>query len=463
MVSRTRGRAASTDDVVPDFFRVELLFHERRSTVHLSRRDGLARPALLLEETGCRASGIAGSRPFTAVLDDPSPGMLRRAAGDLADALAEPASIAEMSVRERTSLWIDPIRAIFDAWTEELAAGSARAGAEVIGAKLDATISLARVVVARPRDAAPFFAARDLRATVEGRCSVTLRRRERIVTVEASRWADGFADSAVAATAAWRDAAAECVARGVPRLEAVPPPAFEGPAVFGPEATGVLLHEICGHLLEADLVTAGVSPFARLAGEKIACDELTLLDDPTLAGGRVRFLMDDEGRQARATVLIEAGVLRGFLSDDATAAATGGESTSGSRRESYRFTSLPRMTNLVLAEGPRDPEELVAPIARGLLVDRLGRGQVDPRRGEFRLEVESGRLIEGGRAGRLVTRAFLVGGCRELLRSIDGVANDVRIDVGAGSCIKDDQIVPVGQAAPSLRVSKLKVLPGVAS
>jgi TldD protein len=188
---------------------------------------------------------------------------------------------------------------------------------------------------------------------------------------------------------------------------------------------------------------------------------VTLVDDPREASGRVRLLVDDEGRETRATVLIEAGVLRGFLADDATCAATHGVPTASARRESYRCASLPRMTNLVMAGGEQDPADLLKPIARGLLVERLGRGQVDPRRGEFRLEVESGRLIEGGRAGRPIAGAFLVGSCRELLRSIDGVGADVRTDPGAGACIKDDQIVPVGQAAPSLRVSKVRVLPGV--
>ncbi len=119
------------------------------------------------------------------------------------------------------------------------------------------------------------------------------------------------------------------------------------------------------------------------------------------------------------------------------------------------------MTNLSASGGGQDPADLMKPIARGLLVERLGRGQVDPHRGEFRLEVESGRLIEGGRPGRPVAGAYLVGSCRDLLRSIDGVGGDARIDTGAGSCIKEDQIVPVGQAAPSLRVTKVRVLPGV--
>jgi len=464
MAPRTRGRTASAGpatELVPSSFKADLLFHEKRSTLTLSRRDGVTHPPLLLEESGCRVSGAAGDRLFAVVLDEPGPAALRLAAGPLAEALAEPAAISESSARERASRWIDPVLAVFDRWTGDLSAGRAPEGTEIAGARMDATIVLARVAAARSRDGAPFIATRDLRASAEGRCAVTLRVGDRSLTIEASRWADPLADPPSSVLPGWHDAAAEALRRGLDLLDAVPPPAMEAPALFGPAASGILLHEICGHLLEADLVVSGVSPFARLLGERVASDRLTLVDDPRMPGARVRCLMDDEGRETRAAVLIEAGVLRGFLSDDGTAAATAGLSAASARRESYRCASLPRMTNLSASGGDQDPSDLMKPIARGLLVERLGRGQVDPHRGEFRLEVEAGRLIESGRPGRPVAGAFLVGSCRDLLRSIDGVGSDARIDTGAGSCIKDDQIVPVGQAAPSLRVAKVRVLPGV--
>jgi TldD protein len=197
-----------------------------------------------------------------------------------------------------------------------------------------------------------------------------------------------------------------------------------------------------------------------MRGEKIAPAEITLLDDPRHAGARVRLETDDEGTRAGTKVLVEEGVLRTFLTDRATARASGGLSTGSARRDSYRHPPLPRMTNLVLRSGARDPEEMRREIGRGLLVETLGRGQVDPRRGEFRLEVTSGRLIEEGELGRAVASAYIVGSCRDLLASIDGVGADVTIDPGAGVCIKDDQIVPVGQATPSIRASRLRVLPG---
>lgn len=464
MVSRTRGRSTAggvAAGVVPGSFKADLLYHEKRSTLTLSRSDGVTRPPLLLDESGCRVSGMEGGRPFAAVLDDPSPSDLHRAAGSLAEALAEPAAISEASTRERGARWVEALLAVFDRWSEELAQGRAAAGVEIAEARMEAIVSLARVAVARAREDAPFIAARDVRTSVEGRCVVALTGGNRTLTIETARWADALSEPPASALLGWHGAAAGALRRGRDLLEAVPPPAMEAPALFSPAAAGILLHEICGHLLEADLLLAGASPFARLLGEKVASDQVTLVDDPRSAGGRVRLLVDDEGRETRATVLIEAGVLRGFLSGEATAAATNGASTANARRESYRCAALPRMTNLVMSPGPIDPEDLMKPMARGLLVERLGRGQVDPRRGEFRLEVESGRLIEGGKPGRPVAGAFLVGSCRELLRAIDGAGADMRTDPDAGACVKEDQVVPVGQASPSLRVAKVRILPGV--
>jgi len=470
MASRSHGREADrveAIDVAAGIPAGGLLFHEKRSTITVSRRNGIARPPLVLDESGCRVSGIASGHPFATVLDEPGPRSLRRIAGLLSEGLAEPAAIGDATTRERASRFIEPIAALFARWSSELSMADLPAGCEIIDTKMDATIVLSRIAVARARGDDPFLVARDLRASVEGRLSITLRHGDRPLTVEATRWADALADPPAAAFPGWHGAAAEALQRGADLLDAVPPPAMTAPAVFSPGAAGILLHETCAHLLEGDLVASGASPFARLAGEKVAIDHLTLVDDPRLERARVRLLVDDEGNETRATVLIEAGVLRGFLTDGATAAALAGAaagtaSTANARRESYRFAAIPRMTNILVAAGEEAPADLMKPISRGLYVERLGRGQVDPRRGEFRLEVESGRLIESGRPGRSISGAFLVGSCRELLRAIDGIGDDVRIDSGAGACIKEDQIVPVGQATPSIRVAKVRVLPGVA-
>ena len=173
--------------------------------------------------------------------------------------------------------------------------------------------------------------------------------------------------------------------------------------------------------------------------------------------------LDDEGEGTRTNLLIEEGRLVGYLTDRGSAAALGRLSSGCARRESYRQPSLPRMTNLILAAGELDPADLRQGMSRGLMVDRLGRGQVDPRLGRFRLEIESGHLVEGGKLTRPVAGGFLVGSCLELLAAIDGVAADQEEDRGAGVCIKDDQLVPVGQVSPSLRVARLKVIPGAAA
>jgi len=460
--ARRAGSSPSLASDLPADFQVESLFHERRVTIRLSRRDGATRAPLHLAETGCRLSGTLDGRPFDAVLDDPDSGALRRSAGSLAAALAEPQTVTGAGLHERVHRLAPRILAVFDHWEREAAAACAERRIEIASTKMEATLARGVITAARARDGSPFLGARDERTVVEGRLTITIRSGARLIGVEVSRWADMAADSGSGAPPGWEGAAAEAVARAADLLEAAPPPAMEAPVVFSPEAAGVLLHEICGHLLEGDLVALGASPFARRFGEKVAAETLTLLDHPRLPGGRVRLVVDDEGTETRANVLIESGILRGGLTDARTAALSGGVSSGNARRESYRFPALPRMTNLVVPAGSTHPDDLLKRVARGLYATRLGRGQVDPRRGEFRLEVEAGRHIEGGRMTRPVAGAILVGSCVELLSSIDAVGADARLDAGAGACIKEDQIVPVGQSTPSLRAARVRILPGVA-
>jgi TldD protein len=304
---------------------------------------------------------------------------------------------------------------------------------------------------------------RDRRAALEGSVCATLRLDGRAVTAETARWAPVlFSPPGPGALQGWGGGGRESVERALALHGAVPPPAMEAPALFSPSAAGVLLHEICGHLLEADLIVSGINPFLAAPGERIAAEALTIMDDPIRKDGRVWIEVDDEGEAARVNLLVDSGILAGYLCDTQTASANAGCSTGNGRRDSYRHPCLPRMTNLSVAPGTDDPADLLTGIGRGLYVERLGRGQVDPRRGEFRLEVEAGRLIESGSLGRPAAGAFIVGSCRDLLLGIDGVGGDVAVDPGAGVCIKEDQIVPVGQIAPSLRLSRVRILPGVA-
>jgi TldD protein len=232
------------------------------------------------------------------------------------------------------------------------------------------------------------------------------------------------------------------------------------PVVFASPSGGFLLHEICGHLLEADHVLRGASPFAGALGHAVASPLLTLADDGSIAGMRGSTLFDDEGVAARRTPLIIEGTLVGYLSDRLTAFATQGISTGNGRRQSYRDAPMPRMTNLVIDPGKPGFDEIVSSTPSGLLVTRLGRGRVDPSSGRFALAVEEGFVIEQGRATAPVAGVVLRGEAGDLLLGIDAVGCDPVADAGAPVCVKEDQAIPFGILQPTLRVSRVCVTGG---
>ena len=253
------------------------------------------------------------------------------------------------------------------------------------------------------------------------------------------------------------DALARLFERAVEGLDAAAPPSGTMPVIFASPSGGFLLHEICGHLLEADHILRGDSPFVASRGEAIAPATLTLADDGSMAGMRGSLLYDDEGVAARRTPLILQGTLVGFLSDRLTSFATQGISTGNGRRQSYRDTPMPRMTNLVIEPGPSHPDEILAGTASGLFVTRLGRGRVDPATGRFALAVEEGYRVVAGRVDAPVRGAVLRGRAADLLLAIDAIGNDPQADRGAPLCVKGDQAVPFGIMQPTLRVGSMTV------
>lgn len=245
--------------------------------------------------------------------------------------------------------------------------------------------------------------------------------------------------------------------RAVEGLDAETPPSGIVPVIFASPSGGFLLHEICGHLLEADHILRGDSPFVASRGCAIAPAALTLADDGSMAGMRGSLLYDDEGIAARRTPLILQGTLVGFLSDRLTAHATQGISTGNGRRQSYRDAPMPRMTNLVIEPGPLDPAEILAGTSSGLYVTRLGRGRVDPATGRFALAVEEGYRLVSGRVDAPVRGAVLHGRAADLLQAIDAIGNDPKADRGAPLCVKGDQAVAFGIMQPTLRIGSMTV------
>lgn len=251
------------------------------------------------------------------------------------------------------------------------------------------------------------------------------------------------------------DLAVKAAARGVMMLGARKAPAGQLPVVLSSEAGGTMVHEAIGHGLEADLVQAGTSVYQGKIGESVASELITVLDDATIPFARGSFAFDSEGTPAQRTVLVEKGILKGYMYDRLAAMKEGCASTGNGRRESYRARPIVRMTNTLIAPGQSDPAQIIASVQNGLFVRRMGGGQVNTVNGNFVFEVSEGYLIENGVVGEPVRGATLTGNGPEVLKKITMVGSD--LGFGIGTCGKDGQGVPVSDAQPTLLISGITV------
>ncbi len=251
--------------------------------------------------------------------------------------------------------------------------------------------------------------------------------------------------------------AREAVHQALINLDADAAPAGNMTVVLGPGWPGVLLHEAIGHGLEGDFNRKGTSAFAGRIGERVAAPGVTVVDDGTLAGRRGSLNLDDEGTPTQNTVLIEDGILRGYLQDRLNARLMGVASTGNGRRESYAHLPMPRMTNTYMLAGDRDPAEIIASVDKGLYAVNFGGGQVDITSGKFVFSASEAYLIEKGRVGRPVKGATLIGNGPDVLTRVSMIGNDLALDQGVGTCGKEGQSVPVGVGQPTLRVDGLTV------
>jgi len=251
--------------------------------------------------------------------------------------------------------------------------------------------------------------------------------------------------------------AREAVRRALVNLESGEAPAGAMPVVLGPGWPGVLLHEAIGHGLEGDFNRKGSSAFSGRMGETVATSLCTVVDDGTLPGRRGSLNVDDEGIPTQRTVLIENGVLAGYLQDKLNARLMGVAPTGNGRRESYAHLPMPRMTNTYMLPGPHAPEEIIASVERGLYAVNFGGGQVDITSGKFVFSASEAYLIEKGKVTRPVKGATLIGNGPDVLTRVSMVGNDLALDEGVGTCGKEGQSVPVGVGQPTLRVDELTV------
>ncbi|WP_411994283.1 metalloprotease TldD [Agarivorans sp. DSG3-1] len=302
--------------------------------------------------------------------------------------------------------------------------------------------------------------AADIRPLIRFNCSVLVERNERrergsaggggrsnysyfLEDVNGRERAMGFVD--------------EAVRQALVNLEAVDAPAGLMPVVLGAGWPGVLLHEAVGHGLEGDFNRKGSSAFSGCMGEKVASSLCTVVDDGTMGNRRGSVSIDDEGTPGQYNVLIEKGVLKGYMQDKHNAQLMNTHSTGNGRRESYAHLPLPRMTNTYMLPGESEPEELIASVKRGIYAPNFGGGQVDITSGKFVFSASEAYLIEDGKITAPIKGATLIGSGPEAMQQVSMVGNDLALDQGVGVCGKEGQSVPVGVGQPSLKLDELTV------
>ena len=255
----------------------------------------------------------------------------------------------------------------------------------------------------------------------------------------------------------WKAQVDEALRQALVNLAAVPAPAGEMTVVLGPGWPGVMLHEAVGHGLEGDFNRKKTSAFSGMIGQPVATKGVTVVDDGTLPDRRGSLTVDDEGTPTNCTVLIEDGILKGYMQDRMNARLLGAAPTGNGRRQSFAHAPMPRMTNTYMLAGGHDPQEIIGSVKRALYAVNFGGGQVDITSGKFVFSASEAYLIEDGKIGPSVKGATLIGNGPEALTKVTMIGNDLRLDDGIGTCGKDGQGVPVGVGQPTLRMDGLTV------
>ena len=251
--------------------------------------------------------------------------------------------------------------------------------------------------------------------------------------------------------------AEEAARQAIIQLDARDAPAGEMEVVLGPGWPGILLHEAIGHGLEADFNRKNLSAFAGLLGKRVASETCTVVDNGTMPSRRGSINVDDEGSPTQNTVLIEKGILKGYMSDKLSARLMGIHDTGNGRRESYEHIPMPRMTNTYMLAGQDDPQDIIRSVKKGVFAVNFGGGQVDITNGKFVFSASEAYLIEDGVVTAPLKNATLIGNGPDVLTRVSMVGNDLQLDEGVGTCGKDGQSVPVGVGIPTLKVDRITV------
>ncbi|MFY8300467.1 metalloprotease TldD [Pseudoalteromonas sp. SS15] len=302
--------------------------------------------------------------------------------------------------------------------------------------------------------------ATDIRPLIRLNCSVLLEkngRRERGGAGGGARLDYGYFKELVDGKPRWMEYAKEAVRMAKVNLEAIDAPAGAMPVVLGAGWPGVLLHEAVGHGLEGDFNRKGASAFSGKVGEQVASSLCTVVDDGTMADRRGSLNIDDEGTPAGYNVLIENGILKGYMQDKMNARLMGVAPTGNGRRESYAHLPMPRMTNTYMLPGEYSQEEIISTVKKGVFASNFGGGQVDITSGKFVFSASEAYLIEDGKITQPIKGATLIGNGPDVMHKISMVGNDLELDRGVGVCGKDGQSVPVGVGQPSLKIDEITV------
>ncbi|MEK7820779.1 MAG: metalloprotease TldD, partial [Pseudomonadota bacterium] len=255
----------------------------------------------------------------------------------------------------------------------------------------------------------------------------------------------------------WRAAVDEALRQALVNLESIPAPAGEMTVVLGSGWPGILLHEAIGHGLEGDFNRKKTSAFAGLMGQRVAAPGVTVVDDGTIPDRRGSITVDDEGTPGGRTVLIEDGILKGYLQDRLNARLMNMRPTGNGRRESFAHAPIPRMTNTYMLAGARQHDEIIASVKKGLYAATFGGGQVDITSGKFVFSCTEAYLIENGKIGAPVKGATLIGNGPDVLTKVSMIGDNMELDPGIGTCGKDGQGVPVGVGQPTMKIDQLTV------
>lgn len=300
------------------------------------------------------------------------------------------------------------------------------------------------------------FATGDIRPLVRLNISVVVEENGRME--RGSHGAGGRASYAnFISVEKWQAGADEALRQALVNLKSVAVPAGEMDVVLGPGWPGVLLHEAIGHGLEGDFNRKKTSVFSGLMGKQVAAKGVTIVDDGTLPDKRGSITVDDEGTPGARNVLIEDGILVGYLQDRLNARLMGVKPTGNGRRESFEHQPMPRMTNTYMLNGDKSPEEIIKSVKKGIYAVNFGGGQVDITSGKFVFSASEAYKIENGKVTVPVKGATLIGSGHEVLKKIKAIGNDMALDPGIGTCGKDAQSVPVGVGQPSLLVANMTV------